>query len=101
MLRSIGLEGPVRAASGEQFDPDGGINAVESLAGREIASYIANLNEGVAAISPSTRLFMTQQSLEPLIRTRAGNWAQACAMPPNWFRSSRTRTASPRTSAMS
>ena len=30
-----------------------------------------HLNEGVAAISPSTRLFMTQQSLEPLIRDRA------------------------------
>ena len=61
----------MRAASEEQFDPDGGINAVESLAGKEIATYIANLNEGVAAISPSTRLFMTQQSLEPLIRARA------------------------------
>jgi 2-polyprenyl-6-methoxyphenol hydroxylase-like FAD-dependent oxidoreductase len=71
VLRSIGLEGRVRAASEEQFDPDGGINAVESLAGREIATYIANLNEGVAAISPSSRLFMTQQSLEPLIRARA------------------------------
>jgi 2-polyprenyl-6-methoxyphenol hydroxylase-like FAD-dependent oxidoreductase len=71
VLRSVGLERRVRAASEEQFDPDGGINAVESLAGREIATYIANLNEGVAAISPSTRLFMTQQSLEPLIRDRA------------------------------
>jgi 2-polyprenyl-6-methoxyphenol hydroxylase-like FAD-dependent oxidoreductase len=71
VLRSVGLEARVRAASEEQFDPDGGINAVESLAGKEIATYIANLNEGVAAISPSTRLFMTQQSLEPLIRTRA------------------------------
>jgi len=71
VLRSVGLEARVRAASEEQFDPDGGINAVESLAGKEIATYIANLNEGVAAISPSSRLFMTQQSLEPLIRTRA------------------------------
>jgi 2-polyprenyl-6-methoxyphenol hydroxylase-like FAD-dependent oxidoreductase len=71
VFRSVGLEGRVRAASEEQFDPDGGINAVESLAGKEIATYIANLNEGVAAISPSTRLFMTQQSLEPLIRARA------------------------------
>ncbi len=71
VLRSVGLEGRVRAASEEQFDPDGGINAVELLAGREIATYIANLNEGVAAISPSTRLFMTEQSLKPLIRTRA------------------------------
>jgi 2-polyprenyl-6-methoxyphenol hydroxylase-like FAD-dependent oxidoreductase len=71
VFRSVGLEALVRAASEEQFDPDGGINAVESLAGKEIATYIANLNEGVAAISPSTRLFMTQQSLEPLIRARA------------------------------
>jgi len=71
VFRTVGLEGRVRAASEEQFDPDGGINAVESLAGKEIATYIANLNEGVAAISPSTRLFMTQQSLEPLIRARA------------------------------
>jgi 2-polyprenyl-6-methoxyphenol hydroxylase-like FAD-dependent oxidoreductase len=71
VFRSVGLEARVRAASEEQFDPDGGINAVESLAGKEIATYIANLNEGVAAISPSTRLFMTQQSLEPLIRARA------------------------------
>ena len=71
VLRSVGLEGSVRAASEAQFDPDGGINAVESLAGKEIATYIANLNEGVAAISPSTRLFMTQQSLEPLIRAHA------------------------------
>jgi 2-polyprenyl-6-methoxyphenol hydroxylase-like FAD-dependent oxidoreductase len=71
VLRSVGLEDRIRAKSEEQFDPDGGINAVESLAGKEIATYIANLNEGVAAISPSTRLFMTQQSLEPLIRDRA------------------------------
>ncbi len=71
VLRSVGLEARVRATSEEQFDPDGGINAVESLAGKEIATYLANLNEGVAAISPSTRLFMTQQSLEPLIRARA------------------------------
>jgi 2-polyprenyl-6-methoxyphenol hydroxylase-like FAD-dependent oxidoreductase len=71
VFRSVGLEERVRAASEEQFDPDGGINAVESLAGKEIATYIASLNAGVAAISPSTRLFMTQQSLEPLIRARA------------------------------
>jgi 2-polyprenyl-6-methoxyphenol hydroxylase-like FAD-dependent oxidoreductase len=71
VLRSVGLEDRVKAESEKQFDRDGGINAVESLAGREIATYIANLNAGVAEISPSTRLFMTQQSLEPLIRGRA------------------------------
>ena len=77
VLRSVGLEPRVKAASEEQFDPDGGINAVESLAGKEIATYIANLNEGVAAISPSSRLFMTQQSLEPLIRERASELGAA------------------------
>ena len=71
VLRSVGLEDRVKAESEKQFDPDGGINAVELLAGKEIATYIANLNAGVAEISPSTRLFMTQQSLEPLIRDRA------------------------------
>jgi 2-polyprenyl-6-methoxyphenol hydroxylase-like FAD-dependent oxidoreductase len=71
VLRSVGLEDRVKAESEKQFDPDGAINAVESLAGKEIATYIANLNAGVAEISPSTRLFMTQQSLEPLIRDRA------------------------------
>ena len=71
VLRSVGLEDRVKAELEKQFDPDGAINAVELLAGKEIATYIANLNAGVAEISPSTRLFMTQQSLEPLIRDRA------------------------------
>jgi len=68
---SAGLEPDVRAESERQFDPDGGINAVETLAGREIASYIGNLNEGVERFSPTKRLFMTQQSLEPILRNGA------------------------------
>jgi hypothetical protein len=32
VLRSVGLEDRVKAESEKQFDPDGGINAVESLA---------------------------------------------------------------------
>ncbi|WP_158609119.1 FAD-dependent monooxygenase [Pusillimonas sp. NJUB218] len=70
-FQAIGLEAAVRKTSEAQFDPDGGISAVESLAGREIAQYIANLNAGVEQYSPSRRLFMTQQSLEPLLRERA------------------------------
>lgn len=66
--RSAGLEPEVRKESERQFDPDGGITAVESLAGREIATYIANLNEGAEEFSPTIRLFMTQQSLEPLLK---------------------------------
>jgi len=71
VLRSIGLQDIVRRAAEDQYDLDFGIAAVESLAGRELAVFIQNLNEGVDAVSPSTRFFMTQQSLEPLIRTRA------------------------------
>ena len=71
LLRSVGMESAVRRASEEQFPPDGGISAVESLAGKEFATYIANLNEGVTEFSPTVRLFMTQQSLEPIIRDRA------------------------------
>lgn len=71
VFRSAGIENEVVAASLEQFPPDGGIAAVESLAGREIARYIDNLNEGVDLFSPSTRLFLTQQRLEPLLRAHA------------------------------
>lgn len=70
-FRAMGLEEAVRQTSEQQFDPDGGISAVESLAGREIAQYIANLNAGVEQYSPSRRLFLTQQSLEPLLREHA------------------------------
>jgi len=71
VLRSIGLQDIVRRTAEDQYDLDFGIAAVESLAGRELAVFIQNLNEGVDAVSPSTRFFMTQQSLEPLIRKRA------------------------------
>ena len=46
ILRSAGLEDAVRHKSQEQYPPDGGINNVESLAGREIANYFPNLNAG-------------------------------------------------------
>nr|AAL50019.1 DntB [Burkholderia cepacia] len=70
-FRYAGIEPEVMQESLRQFDPDGGINVVESLAGKEIASLIGNLNEGVEKLSPSKRLFMTQQSLEPLLRKNA------------------------------
>ncbi len=71
ILRSAGLEESVRRRSVEQYHPDGGINNVESLAGREIASYFPNLNAGVQEFSPTVRLFIDQDALEPILRTRA------------------------------
>ena len=71
ILRSAGLEQAVRRKGEEQYHPNGGINNVESLAGREIASYFANLNAGVEEFSPTVRLFIDQDALEPILRSRA------------------------------
>ncbi|MBV9944391.1 MAG: FAD-dependent monooxygenase [Solirubrobacterales bacterium] len=71
ILRSAGLEERVRRKGEEHYHPDGGINNVESLAGREIASYFPNLNAGVEEFSPTVRLFIDQDDLEPILRARA------------------------------
>ncbi len=71
LMRVAGIEDRVRAAALELYDPDGGLNAVETLAGREIANYIPNINGGVDDVSPARRLFMPQQVLEPLLLQRA------------------------------
>ena len=71
ILRSAGIEETVRRKSEEQYPPDGGINNVESLAGREIANYFPNLNDGVDEFSPTVRLFINQDALEPILRARA------------------------------
>jgi 2-polyprenyl-6-methoxyphenol hydroxylase-like FAD-dependent oxidoreductase len=71
ILRSAGLEDAVRRKGEEHYQPDGGINNVESLAGREIASYFPNLNAGVDEFSPTVRLFVDQDDLEPILRARA------------------------------
>ncbi len=71
ILRSAGLEDTVRRRSREQYPPDGGISNVESLAGREIGVFFADLNAGVAEFSPTIRLFINQDALEPILRARA------------------------------
>src|SRR3954449_839357 len=71
LLRQLGLEERVRAKSLETYSPTGGIVAVESLAGRELATYVKELNEGVEGFSPTVRVFINQDALEPLIRERA------------------------------
>ncbi|HZE04729.1 MAG TPA: FAD-dependent monooxygenase, partial [Solirubrobacteraceae bacterium] len=71
ILRAAGLEDAVRRKGEEQYHPNGGINNVESLAGREIASYFPNLNAGVEEFSPTVRLFIDQDALEPILRARA------------------------------
>ena len=71
ILRQLGLEDAARETSLRTYHPRGGINAVESLAGRELAVYIADVNEGIEGFSPTHRLFLDQDALEPLLRERA------------------------------
>jgi 2-polyprenyl-6-methoxyphenol hydroxylase-like FAD-dependent oxidoreductase len=71
LLRVAGIEDRACAASLALYDPDGGMNNVESLYGREIASFIPNINAGVEDISPARRLMLPQQELEPILYDRA------------------------------
>jgi len=71
IFRAVGVEQIVLKKSDEQFVQDGAIMAVETLAGKELAWFIANLNEGVRDVSPSSRIFITQSLLEPLLKSRA------------------------------
>ncbi|HEY6177836.1 MAG TPA: FAD-dependent monooxygenase [Kofleriaceae bacterium] len=71
LFRAAGIEDEVRRQSLREFEPEGAIVMVESLAGRELAAIIPSLNEGVDALSPCRRLFITQPGLEPILRARA------------------------------
>jgi len=71
LFRSAGVEDEVRAQSEKEFEPEGAVVALESLAGKQIAAFIPSLNEGVEALSPCRRLFITQPGLEPILRRRA------------------------------
>jgi 2-polyprenyl-6-methoxyphenol hydroxylase-like FAD-dependent oxidoreductase len=74
ILRSAGLEQVARQRSDLQFVQDGAVMAVETLAGKELAWYVPNLNEGIRDVSPSVRVFLTQNLLEPLLKARAEEW---------------------------
>jgi 2-polyprenyl-6-methoxyphenol hydroxylase-like FAD-dependent oxidoreductase len=71
IFRTVGVEQIVRRKSTDQFVQDGAIMAVETLAGKEVAYYIANLNEGIRDLSPCERVFISQSLLEPLLKQRA------------------------------
>lgn len=71
IYREVGIEQVIRTQSDEQFVQDGAVMAVETLAGKELAYFIANLNEGVRDVSPTERVFISQTQLEPLLKSRA------------------------------
>jgi 2-polyprenyl-6-methoxyphenol hydroxylase-like FAD-dependent oxidoreductase len=67
LYRSVGLEPAILEASELEFEQNGAIVSVESLAGKELEYYFRTINEGVESLSPSPRLFITQIGLEPIL----------------------------------
>jgi len=71
IYRELGLYDAMCVESGKHYDQHAGIVDVESLAGKFIKSYMSNMNEGIENISPTVRLFLTQQMFEPILREKA------------------------------
>ncbi|MBW4051348.1 MAG: monooxygenase [Proteobacteria bacterium] len=71
ILRAAGLEAAIRERSAEQFVQNGGVVEVQTLVGGASRQFIADLNAGVRDVSPCERVFLSQDSLEPLIMERA------------------------------
>jgi 2-polyprenyl-6-methoxyphenol hydroxylase-like FAD-dependent oxidoreductase len=71
LFRSAGIEDEVRARSLEEFEPEGSIVLMDTLAGKVLKGLVPDLNAGVDAFSPCRRLFITQPGLEPILRRRA------------------------------
>src|SRR5262245_63262019 len=71
MFRAAGIEDEVREQSRKEFEPEGALVIMDTLSGRKLADIIPSLNEGVDALSPCRRLFVSQPGLEPILRRRA------------------------------
>jgi 2-polyprenyl-6-methoxyphenol hydroxylase-like FAD-dependent oxidoreductase len=71
LFRLAGIEDEVKRRSEDDFLPEGAIIAMDSLSGRKLADIIGSLNAGVEVLSPCRRLFISQPSLEPILRRRA------------------------------
>ncbi len=71
IFRSVGLQEAVEQAAEREFVQNGAIMAVDRLAGKELAWFYRDVNDGVEHLSPARRIFITQIGLEPVLRARA------------------------------
>jgi 2-polyprenyl-6-methoxyphenol hydroxylase-like FAD-dependent oxidoreductase len=69
--RAVGIEEEIEEAAGREFVQNGAIVSVESLGGKELDWYFRTINEGVEALSPCRRVFITQIGLEPILLAKA------------------------------
>ena len=79
VFRHAGVQDEVEKAAALDFEQNGAIVAVESLVGKELQYFYKSWNEGVEDLSIAPRLFITQVSLEPVLRKAAAErGAQHC-----------------------
>jgi len=71
VFRGAGLQQAIEAAAEKEFVQSGAIVSVETLASDDVTYFYRSFNEGVETLSPTSRLFITQVGLEPLLRERA------------------------------
>lgn len=71
IYRELGLYEQMKQEAAKHYDEHAGLYDVESLAGKHIGTYMSDINEGLAHISPTSRLFLTQQMFEPLLRAHS------------------------------
>jgi 2-polyprenyl-6-methoxyphenol hydroxylase-like FAD-dependent oxidoreductase len=71
IYRGLGIQAAVESAAATEFVQNGAIVSVESLAAPDMKFFFRNFNEGVEQLSPTSRLFITQIGLEPLLRQAA------------------------------
>jgi len=73
VYRHAGIQDAVEKAAALEFVQNGAIVAVESLCGKELQYFYKSWNEGVEDLSATSRLFITQVGLEPVLRDAASD----------------------------
>lgn len=71
IYRELGLYESMLTESAKHYDHHASIVDVESLAGKLNNTFLKNVNEGIESLSPTMRLFLTQQMFEPILREKA------------------------------
>lgn len=75
IYRELGLYEQMKEESYKHYDQKAGLYDVDSLAatlkGGRVSTWMKDINEWIGAISPTSRLFLTQQMFEPLLRKHA------------------------------
>ena len=71
IFRTVGVEQIVKPEVGRAVRPGRRDHGRRIARGKEIAYFIANLNDGIRDLSPCERVFISQSLLEPQLKQRA------------------------------